>query len=238
MSGGPQRVRRARRGLLVACIVTCGGLVACTASEDTPAPATSSPSGSTATSGTAPPEVELIDRLLELDDVRPLPAFGLDTREQPVLDPQQFALATLRGPCGATVETPFDESGVFRVFRSTMSMIVEAAAEPGAEAADAFVAALRADAQPGCPPFEEQLGSAEASTIELTSMLDLEARGDDWIGWTQEVTAANDRVGFRTVIVVADGDRLWLLAVLSPGAIPAEDLIALGDLAARRAAEA
>jgi hypothetical protein len=211
-------------------------LLACTTTEDAPAPATSPPAGTSGSVGTAPPgELELIDRLLELEDVRPLPAFGLDTREQPVLDPQQFALATLRGPCGAAVETPFDESGVFRVFRSTTSMIVEAAAEPGAEAADAFVAALRADAQPGCPAFQEQLGSAEASTIQLQSMLDLSARGDGWIGWTQEVTSASDRVGYRTVVVAADGDRLFLLAVLSPGAIPAEDLVALGELAGQRA---
>jgi hypothetical protein len=180
--------------------------------------------------------VELIDRLLEIDDVRPLPAFGLDTREQPVLDPQQFALATLRGPCGATVETPFDESGVFRVFRSTISLIVEAVAEPGADAADAFVAELRADADPGCPPFTEQLGSAEPSTIELQSMLDLDALGEGWIGWTQEVTASTGRVGSRSILVAAEGERLWLLAVLSPAPIPAEELVGLGELASRRAA--
>lgn len=241
MSVGPHRVRRARLGLLVGCIVVGGALAGCTASDpgtsgtsQTAAP-TEGPSGSTGP-GTQP-EVELIDRLLEIDDVRPLPAFGLDTREQPVLDQQQFGLATLRGPCGATVETPFDESGVFRVFRSTTALIVEAVAEPGAEAADAFVAGLRADVQEGCPPFEEQLGSAEPSTIELQQVLDVSELGEGWIGWTQEVTTVTTgRVGFRTVLVAAEGERLWLLAVLSPNPIPAEDLVALGELASERAA--
>lgn len=241
MSGGPLVVRRARLGLIVAFVVVCGGLAGCGGADPAP-PATTAAveQGGGTTASTGPdtaPQVQLIERLLELDDVRPLPAFGLDTREQPVLDPQQFALATLRGPCGATVETPFDESGVFRVFRSTTALIVEAVAEPGAEAADAFVAGLRADAQEGCAPFSEQLGSAEPSTIELQAMLDLAALGDGWIGWTQEVTASTGRVGVRNILVAAEGDRLWLLAVLSPDPIPEADLVALGELASVRATE-
>ena len=235
MSRRPHRDRRVRRGVLaaVAPLVLVLGL-GCTSAEDPSSTATSAPDTTTGTS--APVEVQLIDRLLRIDDVRPLPAFGLDTREQPVLDPQQFALATLRGPCGATIETPFDESGVFRVFRSTISLIVEAVAAPGATEAEAFVAQLRADAQPGCPPFTEQLGSAEPSTIQLESMLDLETLGEGWIGWTQEVTASTGRVGSRSILVAAEGDRLWLLAVLSPDPIPAPDLVALGELASERAA--
>jgi hypothetical protein len=230
---GPHRDHRVRRGVLVAFIPLLLSL-GCATAEDTTPPATADPSTTTGTSEA--PGIELIDRLLAIDDVRPLPAFGLDTREQPVLDPQQFALATLRGPCGATIETPFDESGVFRVFRSTVSLIVEAVAEPGAAAAEAFVEQLRADAEPGCPPFTEQLGSAEPSTIQLQAMLELDELGEGWIGWTQEVTASTGRVGFRSILVAAEGDRLWLLAVLSPDPISANELVALGELASQRAA--
>ena len=238
MSGGPHRARRAAHRtalLLVGALV----LLSCGTAEPPSGGggSTTGTSGSGTTATSVSTSDQLLDGLLELDDVRPLPAFGLDTREQPVLDPQQFALATLRGPCGATVETPFDESGVFRVFRSTTALIVEAVAEPGAEAADAFVAGLRADAQDGCAPFAEQLGSAEPSTIELQAMLDLSALGENWIGWTQEVTASTGRVGVRNVLVAAEGDRLWLLAVLSPDPIPEADLVALGELASVRATE-
>jgi hypothetical protein len=125
---------------------------------------------------------------------------------------------------------------VFRVFRSTISLVIEAVAQPGAEEADAFVGALRADAQVGCPPFQEQLGSAEPSTITLQSMLDVSALGEGWIGWTQEVTASTGRVGVRSILAAAEGDRLWLLAVLSPEPIPADELVRLGGVASSRAA--
>ena len=234
MSVAPHRARRARRGLVAACVVASLGLGACTATEDPPPPATA-PSEAPGTSVGGPPTVDLLDRLLRLEDVRPMVALGLDLREQPVLDPQQFALATLRGPCGAVVDTPFAEAGVFRVFRSTVALVVEAVAEPGAEAATAFVEQLEADADEGCAPFVEQLGSAEPSTLTLEAMLDLSALGEGWIGWTQEVTASTGPVGYRAVLVAAEGDRLWLLAVLSPNPIPPEALVALGEAASARA---
>jgi hypothetical protein len=235
MVGAPHRIRRAahRTAACVLLAVLAGGATACGGTE-APAPTTAvteAPSPGTS----EPTTEELVAGLLRLEDVRPLPAFGLDTREQPVLDPQQFSLATLRGPCGATVETPFDESGAFRVFRSTISLIVEAVAQPGADDADAFVDELRADATEGCPPFTEQLGSAEPSTITFESMLDVEALGEGWVGWTQEVADSTGRVGFRTILVAAEGERLWLLAVLSPDPIPAGDLVGLGELASQRA---
>ena len=195
--------------------------------------------GSTAGPGTTEAAEDdptvLLDRLLRLDDIRTMAALGLDLREQPVLDPQQFALSTLRGPCGATVETPFSDAGVFRVFRSTVALVVEAVARPGAAEAVAFVEQLEADAVAGCPPFTEQLGSAEPSTLTLEGMLDLSALGDNWVGWTQEVTASTGRVGYRAVLVAAEDDRLWLLAVLSPDPIPHEALVALGAAASTRA---
>lgn len=234
MSVAAHRARRARHGLLAACIVASLGVAACTAVEEPPPPAT----GSTAATGTSeatPPAVDLLDRLLRVDDIRPMAALGLDLREQPVLDPQQFALATLRGPCGAVVDTPFAEAGVFRVFRSTVALVVEAVAQPGPEAAATFVEQLEADADVGCAPFVEQLGSAEPSTLTLEGMLDLSALGDGWVGWTQEVTASTGRVGYRAVLVAAEGDRLWLLAVLSPNPIAPEALVALGEAASERA---
>lgn len=234
MSVAVHRARRARRGLLVASLVASLGLGACTASEDPPPPATAS-TAVTAPSEADPPAVDLLDRLLRLDDIRPMAALGLDLREQPVLDPQQFALATLRGPCGAVVDTPFADAGVFRVFRSTVALVVEAVAEPGAEDATAFVEQLEADADEGCAPFVEQLGSAEPSTLTLEGMLDLSALGEGWVGWTQEVAASTGLVGYRAVLVAAEGERLWLLAVLSPNPIPPEALVALGEAASTRA---
>jgi hypothetical protein len=238
MPGVPHRASRAaRRAASVLLAVVVCGAAACSGTEAPSGPADPATSGPGATAGSSvPTTADLVDGLLQLEDVRPLPAFGLDTRDQPVLDPQQFSLATLRGPCGATVETPFDESGVFRVFRSTMSLIVEAVAQPGATEADAFVDALRADATAGCAAFTEQLGSAEPSTITLQSMLDLSELGDTWIGWTQEVADSTGRVGFRNILVAAEGDRLWLLAVLSPDPIAADQLVGLGELASDRAA--
>ena len=121
--------------LLLAALAS--GFVACGGTEEVADPSTSPVTEPDDTAGSTEPEpTDLVSGLLELEDVRPLPAFGLDTREQPVLDPQQFSLETLRGPCGATVATPFDEYGVFRVFRSTISLIVEAVAQPGADEAD------------------------------------------------------------------------------------------------------
>lgn len=233
MSG---RSRWARMGVAIAFVAMVTALGACSgAGEPAAAPVTGSsvdPRPPADPGGQDP--VDRSDALLRIDDVRPLPAFGLDTREQPVLDPQQFTLGTLRGPCGATVETPF-AAGAFRVFRSTVSLVVEAVAEPGADEAAAFVEGLRADAEPGCATFEEQLGAAEPSALTLDAMLDLSPLGDHGIGWTQEVTASTGRVGYRAILVAAAGDRLWLLAVLSPNPIPVADLVGLGQLASSRA---
>ncbi len=230
------RASGVRMGVAIALVSVVAILGACSGADE---PVPEPPTGSS-TDLRPPPSpggqdpADLADELLGIDDVRPLPAFGLDTREQPVLDPQQFTLGTLHGPCGATVQTPF-AAGSSRVFRSTVSLVVEAVAEPGADEAAAFVEELRADAVPGCAAFEEQLGAAEPSTLTLASMLDLSALGDAAIGWTQEVTASTGRVGYRAVLVAADADRLWLLAVLSPNPIPTADLVGLGQVASTRA---
>lgn len=235
MTATSRRVRRAARVALLALpvLVAAGG---CATTEE-PGPSSTAASGpEPAGTVSAPPTtVDLVARLLPLEEVRPLAAFGLDIREQPVLDPEQFTLGTLRGPCGATVETPFDESGAFRVFRSTAALVVEALAEPGAAEAQAFVDALEADATAGCPAFTEQLGSAEPSTITLRSMIDPTLLEDGWVGWTQEVADSGGPVGHRAILVGADGDRLWLLAVLSPAPIADPDLAGLARLAAQRA---
>ena len=226
---------RVRLGVSVAILTASSLLAACAGSDVAEAPRGSADPPAT-TAVTVTDSTELIDRLMRIEDIRPIAAFGLDTREQPVLDPQQFALATLRGPCGATIDTPFAEAGVFRVFRSTVSLVVEAVAQPGAEAASAFVDGLRADAIDGCPPFTEQLGSAEPSTLTLEEMLDLDDLGEEWIGWTQAVSTATGPVGHRAILVAAEGDRLWLIAVLSPAPIGTADLVGLGRIASERAA--
>src|SRR5690349_21797731 len=88
MVGGSLRGGRVLVALLIAAFL----LGSCANEPDAGGPGTSG--GSATTAGTAPDPAALIARLMRLEDVRPMAALGLDVREQPVLDPQQFALAT------------------------------------------------------------------------------------------------------------------------------------------------
>lgn len=219
-AAGRHRTIRAPRAPLariaVAAVVLVASAGAC-AGSDTSGSARDAVGGAVRTLGSTPTTAAAVPaRLLRVDEVRGFVFLGFDIREQPVLDPKQFAVTTLHGPCGAPVTTPFRaEQGAFKVFRSTISLIIETLAEPGAAAGAEFLAAVRADARPGCPPFEEQIGSAGASQVQLVRMLELPPVGQDRVGWVQEVTAPDGKVGYRTVVVVADGDRVAMLAVLT-----------------------
>ncbi len=170
--------------------------------------------------------------LLRVDEVRPLIAFGFDIREQPVLDAKQFNLTTLRGPCGATVTTPFPRDSGFRVFRSTISLIVESSAEPGVPAATTFVDQLAADMHPPCPPFEEQVGNGAASTVELVGPLALPAVGEQRVGWEQKVSGPDGTTGYRYIVVVRRGGAVVLLAALTKDKVDHDALNKLVDQAA------
>lgn len=222
-------VSGALAALLLAVTVTVG----CAAPTTSPAPGANVGSAvGTFPSGSAVPSVALRQDLLRVDELRSIVSFGFDTREQPVLDPKQFALTTLRGPCGATVPTPFRADGGFKVFRSTVTLVIESVAEPGAGPAQAFVDALEADAVAGCPAFEEQVGNGP-STVETKARLDLPPLGDQRIGWEQTVAAADARVGFRYIIAIRGGPRVLLLAILATQQI---DRAALDEVARRAAA--
>lgn len=169
--------------------------------------------------------------MLRVDEMRAIVALGFDTREQPVLDPKQFVLTTLRGPCGKTVTTPFRADGGFKVFRSTITLVIESVAEPGVVPATAFLDALAADGMPGCAAFEERVGNGPSS-IETKAILKLPPLGDQRIGWEQTVTASDARVGYRYIIAVRGGPRVLLLAILSTNQI---DPKAIADIATRAA---
>ena len=182
-------------------------------------------------SGTSVATVTLRTDLLRVDEMRSIVAFGFDTREQPVLDPKQFVLTTLRGPCGATVPTPFRADGGFKVFRSTVTLVIESVAEPGHGPAAAFIDALTADATPGCAAFEEQVGNGP-SAIETKKLLELPALGDQRVGWEQTVTGPDQRVGYRYILAIRGGPRVLLLAILATQPIEAPALDEVATIAA------
>lgn len=172
-------------------------------------------------------------RLLDVAEVRPLISFGFDLREQPVLDPKQFTITTLRGPCGAAVNTPFRPEGGFRVFRSTISLIIEALAEPGSAAGTSFIDAFEEDERPGCPSFDEQIGNG-TSTVRFVRRLDLPQVGDRRFAWLHEVKAPDGKVGYRSTVVVVNGTRVMMLAVLAaepPNDIQLQELVRLAAIA-------
>ena len=181
--------------------------------------------------GTSVVSVSLRRDLLRVDEMRSIVALGFDTREQPVLDPKQFVLTTLRGPCGATVPTPFRADGGFKVFRSTVTLVIESVAEPGPGPSAAFIDALAGDGAPGCPAFEEQVGNGP-STVETTTRLELPSLGDQRVGWAQTVTGPDKRVGYRYIIAIRGGPRVLLLAVLATQQIDEPALDAVATLAA------
>lgn len=175
-------------------------------------------------------------RLLKVDEVRPLISFGYDIRDQPVLDPKQFSLSSVRGPCGAAVATPFRSDGGFRILRSTITLIIEALAEPGIAASRALVQQLQADLRPGCPDFDEQVGGA-TSKVHLERVLseaELPTSGEQRVGWLQKITAPDGKVGYRIVVFVANGTRVLMLAVLTtepPNTAQLADLVRLAATA-------
>ena len=176
-------------------------------------------------------------RLLKVDEVRPLVSLGYDIREQPVLDPKQFSLTSVRGPCGAPVATPFRADGGFRILRSTITLIIEALAEPGIAASRGLVEQFQADLRPGCPDFDEQIGGATAKVHLERALTDAElpASGERRVGWLQKVTAPDGKVGYRIIVVVANGTRVLLLADLTsepPNTAQLPDLVRLAATAA------
>lgn len=155
-------------------------------------------------------------RLVRVDEMRTFVFLGFDVREQPVLDPKQFAITTLHGPCGASLDTPFRSTpGGFKVFRSTIALVIETLAEPGSAEVGAFLDAARADEHPGCAPYGEQIGTGGSSQVRLVKVFDLPPVGQERIGWLQEVTATDGKVGYRSVILVGNGARVAMLAVIT-----------------------
>jgi hypothetical protein len=175
-------------------------------------------------------------RLLKVDEVRPLISFGYDIRDQPVLDPKQFSLTSVRGPCGAAVATPFRPDGGFRILRSTITLIIEALAEPGVVASRSLVEQLQADLKPGCPDFDEQVGggTAKVHLERELSEAELPTSGEHRVGWLQKITAPDGKVGYRIVVFVSNGTRVLMLAVLTterPNTAQLADLVRLAATA-------
>ncbi len=215
--------------MLVITLVSAASLGACAGGTENTDGASSVGSAARVAATSVPP---IRADLLRVDEVRPFIAFGFDIREQPVLDAKQFNLATLRGPCGAMVTTPFPRDTGFRVFRSTISLIVESAADPGTPAATAFVDGLAADQHEGCPAFEEQVGNAASAKVELVGPLALPAVGDQRIGWEQRVAGPDGTTGYRYVVVVRQQGAVLLLAALTKEAVDRDSLNRLVSLAA------
>jgi hypothetical protein len=153
--------------------------------------------------------------LLAIDEIRKIQAFGYDVREQPVLD-KTFSLTTLRGPCGTSVPAPFASDKGYKVFKSTITLVVEAIADPGVDPATDFVYSLQADLRSGCAPFTEQIGSeGPPSKVAFVEELDLSAAGAQRVAWEQTVTAADATVQNRYTAAVRGGGRVMLVVVLS-----------------------
>jgi hypothetical protein len=208
----PSRV--GRRGLLVvvaAVLVVAAGCAGSDSRESAPESVGGAVRGYGTTIVSSGPT-----RLVRVDEMRAFVFLGFDVREQPVLDPKQFPITTLHGPCGAPLATPFRATpGAFKVFRSTIALVIETLAEPGPEAVGSLIDSVRADDHPGCAPYEEQIGTGGSSQVRLVKMLDLPPVGDDRVGWLQSVTAPDGTVGYRSVILVGNGPRLAMLAVIT-----------------------
>lgn len=172
--------------------------------------------------------------LLRIDQLRPQYAFGYDLREVPVLDPADVSLIALYGPCGSLHKTSFLTEGAHRVFRSTISLLVEVVAQPGEEPATRLLDSLAAELVPGCAAFDEQVGG-EVSTIELVDEVPLPALGDQRLAWSQQVTAPDGTVGYRVMVVLRDGGRLVVATVLLAAPIPPEAIAQLATTMALQA---
>lgn len=171
-------------------------------------------------------------RLLALDDLRKIYVLGFDTREQPVLDPKQFALDSLRGPCGGVIDTRFLSEGALRVFRSTVALVIEVLAHPGEAAGRDLLDRLRRDARERCAAFEEQLGASGASRVTFAGTVAIGSVGDDRIGWHQTVVAPDGREGHRYEVVARHGGRVLVLVVLATAVVPDDRIEELARLAA------
>jgi hypothetical protein len=169
--------------------------------------------------------------LLAIDEIRKIQAFGYDVREQPVLD-KTFSLTTVRGPCGTSVPAPFSSDKGYKVFKSTITLVVEAITETSVEPATDFVYSLKADLRPGCAPFTEQIGSeGPPSKVAFVDELDLSAAGAQRVAWEQTVTAPDGTVQNRYTAAVRGGGRVMLVVVLSNERFDKSALATLVDLA-------
>jgi hypothetical protein len=172
---------------------------------------------STTPGSVAPTELGLRHDLMKVAEVRPFQAFGYDIRQVPLVDPGKWDVTVLRGPCGATLSTPFTPGDDTRIFFSTVALLVETTAAWDDRAAAFFEAAQR-DMKVGCAGFDDP--SAFGARVVLTAMVDLDPYGRERVGWTQTI-AGTERTGLRQVALVHDDDRLLMLAVVtSPPAPP------------------
>ena len=78
-----------------------------------------------------------------------------------------------------------------------------------------FLDAVTGDATDGCAAFAEQIGSAGSSQVQLVRMLDLPGISQESVGWVQQVTAPDGKVGYRTIVLLGNGGRAVMLAVLT-----------------------
>jgi len=184
--------------------------------------------GASTTPGSVAPAVEpLRHDLLKVTEVRPFTAFGFDIREVPLVDPGKWDVTVLRGPCGATLATPFTPGADTKIFFSTVALMVETEAPWDDEAASFFAAAQR-DLNVGCAGFDD--ASAFGARVVLTSMVDLHGYGQERVGWTQTIAGA-ERTGLRQVALVHDGDRLVMLAVVTSPPAPPDNFERLANVA-------
>jgi hypothetical protein len=133
-----------------------------------------------------------------------------------VLDPKQFAVTTLRGPCGAPIPAlPGPAGGEFKVYRSTIALIIETMAEPGPAVVTSFLDAATGDA------------TGEVRRVRRADRLRRLVPDCSWshvgppgisqesVGWVQQVTAPDGKVGYRTIVLLGNGGRAVMLAVLT-----------------------
>ena len=159
--------------------------------------------------------------LLTLEEIRPFLVLGFDIRKQPLLDPSQFNLAALVGPCGKPLATPFAPTTGFVVFRSTETLTLEAISPRGAAGADSLPARLAADLKPGCPEFTETLGPTSVK-VQVARTMKLAEVGTTRVGYEQTLTGGS--FSHRFVMVAAGGGRATMLVVLTNDPIEPDTL--------------
>jgi hypothetical protein len=184
--------------------------------------------------------------LMDVSEVRNLVALGFDMRDQPVLGPDQFDVTHITGPCGASIPTPYSADSGFKVFRSTVALVVEDIAEPGPDAARGFLDAVSADAHPGCPPFDAPVvasaatappgsgsgGTAAGATVhvEPKGLVDVSSIGEQRVAWSEQRTAPGggpDAVSERDMLVARQGGRVTMVAVIASAPVDLPELLTL-----------